>query len=412
MKKSSIVVSAAISFILAVSVSPANAFKGGQTDEGNPYVVHFVPNKEYIDTLLLPDGNDLRPQAYKTGWCSGAVLHPHIVITDAHCLHDKQINPQGFITRGWGVSQPGVTVGTNIDKASTIVDYFFLSMEFYNSHGCPNPPIGRTKTCSPIGDIAAVVVKDPLPVPANLKIATVEQIRSAINSRSQVVGYGYGLTERIPDNQFIEWNINKYAMKNYSTIVRNIRSGGDVPAKYGVIWPEFVLSVEHSTNQSACSGDSGGPFYLQQNGFMYYLGTNAGTNWDMCTDKNPRPAGYVSTTWISSFYYHNEVYSKALEFVNSNFKNTKEESTKLDIIKQEVSSTTVEVKRDLELEAKVKAEAITIAKTKKSHDFARKLYEGRRCGKLNSTKSLRGLKFTCIKVSNKLVWDNGVVISK
>lgn len=408
MKKIAVAVSMVISFALMFSISPANAFKGGQPDEGTPYVVHFVPSKEYINTLLLPDGNDLRPQAYKSGWCSGAILHPHIVITDAHCLYDKQINPQGFITKGWGVSQPGVNVGTNIDRASSIVDYFFLSMDFYNSHGCPNPPIGRTKTCSPIGDIAAVVVKDPLPVPSNLKIASVDQIRSAINSRSQVIGYGYGLTERTPDNQFIEWNINKYPMKNYSTIVRNIRSGGDVPAKYGVIWPDFVLSVEHSPNQSACSGDSGGPFYLQQNGFMYYLGTNAGTNWDMCTDKSPRPAGYVSTTWISSFYYHDEIYNKALEFVNSNFKNIKEEKIDSNVVKQEVVNSQAQTKKNVENEVKTKADLLAAEKTKRSHDFARKLYSGKRCGKLNATKSLRGLTFTCVKVNNKIVWDNGL----
>ena len=61
-----------------------------------------------------------------------------------------------------------------------------------------------------------------------------------------------------------------------------------------------------------------------------------------------------------------------------------------------------------EAQAKAKAEAELAATIKKNQDIARKLYAGKPCNKLKSTKSISGLKFTCIKKGKKLVWNNGI----
>lgn len=359
-------------FIFVFSSTSAKAFYGGEKFDNSPYVVHFVPNKEFIQTLLRSDGNDLRPQAYKSPWCSGAIIHPHVVITDAHCLYDKEISPEGLITTGWSVSYPGVQVGSSLDKASLIVATFFMSMDFYKINDCPNPPIARIKTCSPIGDIAAVVVRDPLPVPSNLKIATLDEINNARNYNAEVIGFGYGLTEKTPNSKFEEMKVNKDPMVNFSRAVKNIRVGGDVPKKYGDVWPDFIFSVEHKVNQSSCSGDSGGPFYIKENGFMYYIGTNAGSNWDICTDKNPRPSGWTSVTWIATLAHHYEIYTNALNFVNTKLENS-----------------------NIEIENVAKIENV---------NKNRSIYNKKPCKQNMSTKVILGNKFTCIKKNKKLTW--------
>ena len=64
-----------------------------------------------------------------------------------------------------------------------------------------------------------------------------------------------------------------------------------------------------------------------------------------------------------------------------------------------------------EAEAKKKTEQALALQIKKNQDLARKLYANKPCIKLNSTKSIAGLKFTCIKKGKKLVWNSGVVIN-
>lgn len=416
-----------VSFLFTISTVSANAFYQGERADGSPYVVQFIPGEAYLPKLIMPDGNDLRTQAYISAWCSGAVVHPHIVITDAHCINNKDISPDALIDTDWLVSQPGSKIGTNIDKASPIVATFFMSKEWYIEHGCSLPAIRvASRTCSPIGDIAAVVVKNPLPVPSDLKIATQSQINNAVNNGSEIIGYGYGMTQKIPTQRNIQWDINPYPIVNYSKLVRNGQHGGDVPSKYGNTWPSFIVTAEHKVGQSSCMGDSGGPFYLKQDGFMYYVGTNGGTSWDMCKGTG---WGDFARTWIPTLAYHYDVYDKALSYVNNNLR-TKQDIDKQNIeakakaeaeakakmeaeikAKQEAEARAeAEAKAKAEAEAKIKAEAEakTIAKIQKSKDFARKLYAGKRCGKLNATKNLRGLTFTCIKIDKKLIWNNGV----
>lgn len=413
MKSTKIVFVLAFSFLFAVSNTiNSNAFYEGERSDKSPYVVQFMPSKSFLPKMIMPNGNDLSTQAYKSAWCSGSVIHPHIVITDAHCIKNEKISPDAMITTEWMVSLPGSTIGTNIDKASAIVATFFMSEEWYKDHGCDLPPIRiGARTCAPIGDIAAVVVKDPLPVPNNLRIATTEQIKNAVDSGSEVIGYGYGMTKKIPKDNFTPWDINTYPIVNYSRLVKNAQHGGSVPAKYGNVWPNFIITAEHKVNQSSCMGDSGGPFYLKENNFMYYIGTNAGTSWDMCQGTG---WGDAARTWIASFSYHYDIYTQALDYVN----------TKLNTFTVNIEA---DAKAKAETEAKAKAEAEEkeranilikqdqekkaaelLAKINKNKEFARKLYSGKRCGKLNSTKTLREVTFTCIKHSKKLVWDNGV----
>ena len=70
-----------------------------------------------------------------------------------------------------------------------------------------------------------------------------------------------------------------------------------------------------------------------------------------------------------------------------------------------------ELKAKLEAEAKIAAE--TAAKeaaeaaqsaTKKNQDSVKKLYVGKSCPKLKSTKTVSGVKFVCVKKGKKLVW--------
>lgn len=383
-------------------IQSAIAFYPAQKANNSPYVVHFLPSQEFIPSLLLPNGNDLRPQAFKTPWCSGAVVHPHIVITDAHCVYNKEISPKAIIKPGWKVSYPGVEVGSNMEKASEIISSFHLSLNWYKNHDCPEVPIAPTPTCSPIGDIAALVIKDPLPVPSDLKIASIPEVENMRLNQSEIIGFGYGLTDKVPLDKTIPMIVNKYPIVNYSKIIPNVRNGGDVPKKYNGIWPNLVLHAEHKLGESSCSGDSGGPFYVKQNGFMYYIGTNAGTNWGMCTEVPVDPRRNLNdraATWISILSYHYDVYEKALNYVNSNLLTLTSEikpiPTPTQTIKPVATPTPIPSNTNIDI------------KLKKRQDAVRKLYAGKTCTKLMSTRTLYNIKFTCIKSGKRLVWDQG-----
>jgi membrane protein involved in colicin uptake len=63
-----------------------------------------------------------------------------------------------------------------------------------------------------------------------------------------------------------------------------------------------------------------------------------------------------------------------------------------------------EAKIATEATAKVAADAALLAATKKIQDSVKKLYVGKSCPKLKATKTISGVKLSCVKKGKKLVW--------
>lgn len=72
--------------------------------------------------------------------------------------------------------------------------------------------------------------------------------------------------------------------------------------------------------------------------------------------------------------------------------------------KEKAEAEAIAAKQLAELQAKAKADAEIAAIVKQTQDLAIKLYSGKPCTKIKSTKNVSKIKFICIKSGNKLVW--------
>lgn len=172
---------------------------------------------------------------------------------------------------------------------------------------------------------------------------------------------------------------------------------------------------------SICNQDSGSGFYVEVKNVRYYVGTAGnGNGISNCqADGSVKFAQNGGMSWFPAPYKFLDLLNSAESFVSEQ---RKIEALKLEEAKvaaelkakqeaDEKARVEAELKAKLEAEAKIAAE--TAAKeaaeaaqsaTKKIQDSVKKLYVGKSCPKLKSTKTVSGVKFVCVKKGKKLVW--------
>ena len=207
-------------------------------------------------------------------------------------------------------------------------------------------------------------------------------------------------------------------MMNTFYATKKLNRGDDKPGFWTVVeWG----AIHTQATGSVCSGDSGAGFFVEENNVRYYVGTTGnGVGISNCqADGSIKmdPAGGMS--WFPAPY-------KFLDLIESAEKFVAEEKKKEFAIAEE-AHLAVELKAKQEAEVKVKSEEeikikarieseesmtieqelLTILKNKQS--LAIKLYEGKKCTKLKSTKIIYNFKFVCIKKNNRLIWNKSMV---
>ena len=129
---------------------------------------------------------------------------------------------------------------------------------------------------------------------SNLKIATKEDLARFQKNQTPVITYGYG----------------KNGPLRQESIPYSLRGNLVEPNPGGFGSKSFNISIEGS--QNICSGDSGGPTYAIEEGFIYYIGPTSGTRRPSCLAEPIKDPGFFGGTPLA---YKLDLFQKAQEEV-------------------------------------------------------------------------------------------------
>jgi hypothetical protein len=289
---------------------PAHSVEFGQDATGDPNAVQIQGNT------------------------SGFLYSERIILTAAHVLNQLRIQPNGD-TDGF-VFAPGLADKSNAKRYKIIKAFIpktFVNFDF-------------SKNIQAFDDFAIVVIDEDMPLKANVKIATEDQMRRFAKEKSEVIMIGYGLQ-------------NGSQRKNPQDIIR-------APHKMiGYLYtPEMMVEHHHLYNLrpsswttsdwgvnhdqktgSICSGDSGAGHFVEENSVRYYVGT-AGNGGESSNCKVDGTFSFTPGGFMANFPSPN----KFLDLIKS-AETFVEEQKKLELVKSE------EVRLAAELKAKQEAES-------------------------------------------------------
>ena len=193
----------------------------------------------------------LRPSSF--GICTAAVWKPTVLMTAAHCVIDERtggyIDPSSFVVVNPGsafrVTSAGVEGATPVRVVqSFVVDGFQLR-----------------GTEVPANDIAFVVLDSPVGSVSFGRLATTLELARWLDAGTPVSAIGYGFPS--PDQRSTD--IPREAALPIQRVVDDFRGSSGLA----------ILSAKNS-GIDACSGDSGGPRYVVENGTPLLLANIAG----------------------------------------------------------------------------------------------------------------------------------------
>jgi hypothetical protein len=275
-----------------------------------------------------------------------------------------------------------------------------------------------------VDDFAIIILRESMPVRNIVQVASAADIESFIREKVPVEMVGYGFQNEAQRSETQAWK-DRAPRKMTSVLV----SGEDLRKYYSTYrdWIEpnqtiLELGIPNTDKTgSNCDGDSGAGFFVQKGDVRYYLGAAGGSQAGITNCRSFLkflPTGGISG--VNPTHKFLALINEAEDFVANE---KKLEAAKLEQervaaelkAKQEADERArveAEVKAKLEAEAKVAAEAAVKAATdaallaskKKIQDSVKKQYVGKSCPRLKTTKNISGVKLSCVKKGNKLVW--------
>ena len=292
------------------SVPLAHSVELGQDATGDPNAVHIQGNT------------------------SGFLYSERIILTAAHVLNQLRIQPNGD-TDGF-VFAPGLADKSNAKRYKIIKA--FIPKTYINSD--------FSKNIQAFDDFAIVVIDEDMPLKAQVKIATEDQMRQFAKNKSEVVMIGYGLqsgSQRKNPQDIIR---APHKMTGYlytpEMMVEHHRQYNLRPLSWTT--NDWGTNSNQKTG-SICSGDSGSGYFVEENSVRYYVGT-AGNGGETSNCKEDGTFSFTTGGFMAYFTSPN----KFLDLIKS-AETFVEEQKKLELVKSE------EVRLAAELKAKQEAES-------------------------------------------------------
>lgn len=176
-----------------------------------------------------------------TGYCTGSLVLPNLVLTAAHCFVDDGVQTSG--AADWQVYPPGVNATTTA-PASVRPTQLLLNSSFRNV--ADDPGI----------DVAYLVLDGALATPAASRIATGDEVRQLVAQRAVLdqVGYGQTVPRSVPDAPMSDVPVGM------SAPIDELKGQGS-----------YLLMRTNGTT-GTCSGDSGSPWLASIAGQVVLVG--------------------------------------------------------------------------------------------------------------------------------------------
>ena len=239
-----------------LSIAPASAIENGEIAIDAPVV-----------GLTFGDNGGI--------FCSGAMIESRIVATAHHCLPEAGEITDLLTRISISVTSPGANITDSKTERAKVIAIVSKKSAW---------SIGECEKgfCEDLDDLMFFILDKDFKVPSNLKIANKDDILKFRALKSLVTTFGYGKT-------------------TYGGRLQNapLKMTGKLdepnPGGYG----SFTFNINVTGNQNICSGDSGGPSYVTNEGTLYYLGPTSGTRRPSCIQNAITDNGYYGGTAVA-----------------------------------------------------------------------------------------------------------------
>ena len=260
-----------LSLLLPISAANAQEWKRYQeftNATGNQFA---APMREYKES---------KPSdSYTTMPCTSEPIHPMVVVTAAHCIsgvYGDKGNAYAWNGGTVWIQEPGKRADDPTAKRVKVIQIFRPDV-FNKSENFPTSSIDSQD------DIAFLVLEEPLVKEVKHKVATLEQIKYAMDNGLKMRVYGYGLNSIAEQNAYYATPQNeRYSVSNqlyprkleYSFVTEKLPTG----YVHFVGFPKMVIA---KLPTCGATGTSGSPAVIEIKGEEFLIGPGShSTGWD------------------------------------------------------------------------------------------------------------------------------------
>lgn len=244
-----------ITVLLLVPVSQSQAVE--------PRVINGIPNPSWASAAVTF-------QTTSSGsYCSGVLVHPHLVATAAHCF----VTPSGDRSiDDVRVFAPGADVSTSQPLAARATQ-LFVHPQYVRGAGLF------------AYDIAFLAFDSPVGTPAISRVATEREVKE-MSAKSDALAYaGYGRTvPQWPYTLNPETGLFEFPPAPPQTVPNGLVANaapGYNSSNLALIVPDAWGGVS-----GLCGGDSGGPWLRQVGDALHLVGVHSASNGAPCVGTN------------------------------------------------------------------------------------------------------------------------------